>query len=365
MTPEPSAAGQIAVRAPGGDYAIELGCGLLAQAGERLRAWGLTPGPVAVVSEDRVARHYADPLSTALREADFEPTLCLLEGGEINKTLASVAGLYERFAELRLDRRAPVVALGGGVMGDMAGFAAASWLRGVPFVQIPTSLLAMVDSSVGGKTGVDLPAGKNLVGAFKQPRGVLIDPETLATLPAVELCSGLAEVLKHALIADPQLFARLEAGVGDLSGVAGAALVRDAVQVKVDVVQEDPFEQGRRAVLNLGHTFGHAFELLSEFSLRHGEAVGVGLVAAADVAERVGRAEAGLSQRIEGCLATLGLPTRVNFDPAAARAAMGQDKKRRGKTLRFVIVEAVGAVALVDDPGEAVDAALARVCSQS
>ncbi len=356
--PEPAS---IEVAAPGGPYTIALGPGQLGRLGVWLERWGLTPGPAAVVAEPKLQVLYGKQVVEALREAGYEPYLCEVPGGEAHKTLATVASLYERFAGLGLDRRAPVVALGGGVTGDLAGFAAASWLRGVPFVQIPTSLLAMVDSSVGGKTGVDLPAGKNLVGAFKQPAGVLIDPRVLQTLPDAEVRAGLAEVLKHGLIGDGALFARLEQGVEGLDDVGWAELVHDAVLVKVEVVAEDPFEQGRRAVLNLGHTFGHAFELLSGFALRHGEAVGVGLIAAADLAERLGRAEAGLSARVEAALEALGLPTRLSFEVAAARRAMASDKKKRGKTLRFVIPTAVGAVELIDDPGESVDAALARV----
>ena len=195
--------------------------------------------------------------------------------------------LYEAFLEGGLDRNGAVIALGGGVIGDLAGFAAATYLRGVAFVQAPTSLLAMVDASVGGKTGVDLPAGKNLVGAFKQPRFVAIDTDVLDTLPAAEFRSGLAEVIKHGIIGAPDLFAQLE---GD--GPASVAhLVASAVRVKISVVEEDPFETGRRAVLNLGHTFGHAIELVSDYSVRHGEGVALGLIAAAELSHATGNCD--------------------------------------------------------------------------
>ena len=226
--------------------------------------------------------------------------------GEEHKTLATVAALYPQFLAGGLDRKSPVISLGGGVVGDMAGFAAASYLRGVPFVQIPTSLLAMVDASVGGKTGVDLPQGKNLVGAFKQPELVIIDTAVLQTLPAAEFKSGLAEVVKHGILGDPDLFEELETH-GPTSMMH---LVADAVRVKVEVVEEDPFEQGRRATLNLGHTFGHALELVSEFSLRHGEGVALGLIAAANMAAELGRCDPELAVRIRDVIERLGLPTR-------------------------------------------------------
>ncbi|MGE0713781.1 MAG: 3-dehydroquinate synthase, partial [Planctomycetota bacterium] len=313
------------VEAPGGGYAVELGPGLLARAGERLRAWGLAPGPVAVVSEDHLLARWGPALGAGLALAGFELRACPIQGGEQHKTLASAALLYERFAALELDRGAVVLALGGGVVGDLAGFAAATWLRGVPFVQAPTSLLAMVDSAVGGKTGVDLPQGKNLVGAFKQPAGVLIDLETLGTLPPEELRAGLAEVVKHALLASPALFARLEGAAAEQLCDPSflGELVHDALAVKVAIVAADPLERGERALLNLGHTFGHAFERCSGYRLRHGEAVAVGLVAAAELAERLGRATPGHAARVQACLARLGLPTCLpGYDPAAVRAPM-------------------------------------------
>ena len=200
--------------------------------------------------------------------------------GEQYKTLETVSDLYTQFLAARLDRRSTVVALGGGVVGDLAGFAAATYLRGVHFVQVPASLLAMVDASVGGKTGVDLPQGKNLVGAFKQPDLVVIDPDVISTLPTAEFRSGLAEIVKHGVIDAPDLFSRLE----DEGPTSMSHMIVEAVRVKVRIVEEDPFERGRRAILNLGHTFGHALELVSNFSVRHGEGVALGMVAAAAMA---------------------------------------------------------------------------------
>jgi 3-dehydroquinate synthase len=291
-----------------------------------------------------------------------------------------VAGLYDAFVTAGLDRRSPVIALGGGVVGDVAGFAAASYLRGVPFVQAPTSLLAMVDASVGGKTGVDLPQGKNLVGAFKQPALVAIDLETLKTLPSDEFRSGLAEIVKHGIIGDPGLFEAMEGRRGEVSSPAPTReptpeggvppplqlpdLVARAVRVKAAVVQEDPFEQGRRAVLNLGHTFGHAFETLSGYRLRHGEAVSIGLAAATRLAARLALCDAALVERVEILLGRLDLPTRApGFDPSQVLAAMATDKKRIGSRLRFVLPRAIGDVdvfgGVPDDPVLAVLAEMA------
>jgi shikimate kinase/3-dehydroquinate synthase len=341
---------RIPVRAPEQEYDICLGEGVLAAAGPLLARRGLRPGAVAIVTNAMIVEH-AETLAASLAAAGFTPTICQIPEGEQHKTLATVASLYEQFLAAGLDRRGAVISVGGGVIGDMAGFAAASYLRGVPFVQVPTTLLAMVDASVGGKTGVDLPQGKNLVGAFKQPAAVLMDTAVFATLPGAEFRAGLAEVVKHGVIAAPRLFEQLEAeGPANLQ-----QLVADAVRVKVDIVEEDPYEQGRRAVLNLGHTFGHALELVSEFTLRHGEAVAIGTVAASRMAAALGRCEPALAERIERLLVRLGLPTRApGYDVDAVYAAMSHDKKRAGKHLRFIIPQALGDVVVIDDPGEAV-----------
>ena len=342
---------RITVPTPQGAYHICLGEGLLEQAGRLLVNRGIAPGKAAIVTNPDVGQHYAAPLAASLEAAGFQPVLCTVPEGEQHKTLATVASLYDQFLAGGLDRRSPVLALGGGVVGDMAGFAAATYLRGVPFVPVPTSLLAMVDASVGGKTGVDLPQGKNLVGAFKQPSVVIIDPAVLSTLPGEEFRAGLAEVVKHGIIGAPALFQQLE-GAGPTSL---GQLVKDAVQVKVDVVAQDPFEQGRRAVLNLGHTFGHALELVSQFRIRHGEAVAVGLVAAAEMAAALERCDPALVPRIRALLERLGLPVSLpGYDVAEVHRAMAHDKKRKGRTLRFVIPQGLGDVVVIDDPGEAV-----------
>ncbi|MBL4847971.1 MAG: 3-dehydroquinate synthase [Planctomycetes bacterium] len=351
-------------------YQIEVAPGLSARAGARLLAWGLRPGPIAVISEASLLDLHGAPLLASLRAAGFQPTPCLVTGGEAHKTLAAAAKCYPLLAAAGVDRSSTVLAFGGGVVGDLAGYVAATWMRGVPLVQVPTTLLAMVDSSVGGKTAVDLPQGKNLVGAFKQPEGVLSDPSLLATLPLAELRAGLGEVVKHGLIGAPALFTRLLNAPAEFAtgsdDEAWSSLVREAVAVKVQIVNEDPYERGRRAVLNLGHTFGHAFELCSGYTLRHGEAVAVGLVAAAELGVGLDLAPASLPDEIRACLTGLGLPTSLKgIDPSAARQAMGQDKKKRAGLLRFVVPQSVGDVALVADPGPPVDAALEAVLRPS
>ncbi|MCX7706496.1 MAG: 3-dehydroquinate synthase [Anaerolineae bacterium] len=361
-------------------YSVLIARGLLAQAGRRMVEAGVRPGRCAVVTNPTVGRYYAAALAASLADAGFEPLVFEVPDGEAHKALATVAGLYERFAAAGLARREPIIALGGGVIGDMAGFAAATWLRGVPFVQIPTSLLAIVDASVGGKVGVDLPQGKNLVGAFKQPELVLIDPALLDTLPPAEFRCGLAEIIKAGIIGDPELFERLASGDDALSVLSESRrepakafspnahyaalteIIAAAVRVKADIVQRDPFEAGDRAWLNLGHTFGHALELVSGFTLPHGEAVGVGLIAAAELSARLGLCAADLPNRIRRAVERHGLPTRFPCNPADVLAAMGTDKKRRGRNLRFVVIRDIGRVEVVEDvPMKAVLEAAATI----
>ena len=339
------------VHYPGGEYPIHIGEGLLVHIGGALRAAGARQGSrVAVVSNPVVAPLYGVQVEASLRSAGFRPFACSIADGEQHKTLATVVALYDQFLAGGLDRSGTVLSLGGGVTGDISGFAAATYLRGVCFVQAPTTLLAMADASVGGKTGVDLSQGKNLVGAFKQPALVLIDPMVLATLPPEEMRSGMAEVLKHGILADPSLFAELERPPSTLQPPISAAQLARTLRVKIDVVEADPFEQGRRAVLNLGHTAGHALEKLSGFSLRHGEALSIGLVAAARIAAELGLADLPLAERIEGALAAWGLPTRCPpFGVEAIWTAMAHDKKRRGGSLRWILPRAIGHVEIAGD----------------
>lgn len=332
---------------PTGSYNVVVGQELLAGA----RALAEIDGPLAVVTDSNVAPLYRDRLADAA-------CAVVVPAGEQFKTLETVRGIYDELLAAGIDRKATLLALGGGVVGDMTGFAAATYMRGLAFVQCPTTLLAMVDASVGGKTGVDLPQGKNLIGAFKQPQAVLADVATLATLPGAELAAGMAEVIKHGLIGDPALFAEFETGDWDAAGVFAApaaldrlqTLVARAIEVKRDVVQEDPFEHGRRATLNLGHTFGHAIEQVSGYRVRHGFGVAMGLVAAANLSARLGYCEAGLQRRIEAVLGRVGLPARIpaGLDPEQIYAAMFSDKKKAAGRLRFVLMRDVGDVFVTD-----------------
>jgi shikimate kinase/3-dehydroquinate synthase len=339
------------VRHPGGEYPIHIGDGLLDHLGSALQAAGISVGGcVAVVSNPVVAALYGAQVEESLHLAGFRPVVCSVPDGEQHKTLSTVASLYDQFLAGGLDRTSLVLSLGGGVTGDMAGFAAATFMRGVRFAQVPTTILSMADASVGGNTGVDLPQGKNLAGAFKQPELVAIDPTVLVTLPGEEVRSGMAEVIKHGVIGDPDLFAELESPPPNLSSPISVSQIARTLGVKIAVVEQDPFEQGRRAVLNLGHTVGHGLEHLSGYSLRHGEAVSIGMVAAARIAAALGRAGADLAARIESALDAWGLPVRCPpYEVGAIWEAMTHDKKRRGRALRWILPHAIGQVEIVED----------------
>jgi shikimate kinase / 3-dehydroquinate synthase len=331
------------VRYPGGSYEVRVGSGLLDEVARLVGG-----GPAALISDENVA-----PLFAARCGVE---TVLVIPPGENHKRLETVRHLYDGLLAAGLDRSGTVVALGGGVVGDVAGFVAATYMRGVRLVQCPTTLLAMVDASVGGKTGVDLPQGKNLAGAFKQPEAVLADILTLGTLPPAEVAAGLAEVVKHGLLAEPSLLDRLaeQNWLPLPPPEARQQLVAAAIAVKRDVVEEDPYEQGRRAVLNLGHTFAHAIEQVSDYTVRHGEAVAIGLVAAAHLSALLGYAEPALQEEIESLLRHLTLPARIpaNLAPEALLAAMGSDKKRAQGRLRFVLIAAPGEVFVTGDVPE-------------
>jgi len=347
----PSMAEAIPVPVPGAEYHIYLASGLLSRAGRVLRDLGLA-GRAVIVTNPVVSKLYAELLGQGLGAAGFELAVVEMPDGEIYKTMDTVARLYAEFLRLGLERSSTVLALGGGVVGDVAGFAAATFLRGLPLVHVPTTLLAMVDSSIGGKTGVDLPGGKNLVGTFYQPKAVLCDPEVLATLSAVELRCGLAEAVKTAIIANPALFAILEAGepwpLGDI--------VRGAAGVKAAIVSADPTEQGLRATLNLGHTIGHALEQASHFRYRHGEAVSIGLVGATRLAVQLSLCAPEVAERVEALLRRSGLPIRyAGVDQGKLLAALRVDKKRRGGRLRWILPVRIGEVIITDEvPQDAV-----------
>ncbi len=347
------------------DVVIEAGfAGLGAALGARF-----APGRCVVVTNPVVGPLHAAPLLAELAGAGWEPRLVEVPDGEANKTLASWSGLVDALLDARVDRRTPVLALGGGVTGDLVGFAAAATLRGLPLVQVPTTLLAMVDSSVGGKTGVNTPHGKNLVGAFHQPALVWAPLDTLGTLPDDELRCGFGEVVKHAVLAGEEALRACEALAPALlrrDGAAVARVVGDSVRTKAAVVAEDPLEQGRRAILNLGHTLGHALEAVCGYgALRHGEAVALGLLAIARFTRARGLSEApDLPERLERLHAALGLPLAPpDADPVALAAAVGFDKKRLRGKLRVVLPLAPGRVVSYELPGEEVPQLVASLFS--
>jgi 3-dehydroquinate synthase len=313
-----------------------------------------------VVSDENVGPLYGGRVMQSLDKAGLATRVITLPAGEAHKHLDTVRSLYDGFFDAGLDRSGAVIALGGGVVTDMAGFAAATYMRGVPLVQVPTTLLGMVDASVGGKVAVDHPRGKNLVGAFVEPLMVMLDPETLSTLPEIERRAGLAEVIKAGVIADATLFEHAERPPASLDL---RWMIERALQVKIGVVEEDPYERGRRAVLNLGHTFAHALEVLADYQLHHGLAVSVGLAAAAHLAELRGLCSGETRQRILDTLERHQLPIRYDAQPPEAiYKAMWADKKRRGSRLRFVLPRAIGDVIVDGDvPESQVLATLERI----
>lgn len=341
---------EIKVSTPDGAYSIFVGDNLYPFPSLRQGAGGIC----AIVTNPRVGALHAERVVAALRVNHFEPRIIKIPDGEEHKTLDTVRTVYDRLIDARMDRQSMIFALGGGVVGDLAGFVAATYLRGVPFVQMPTTLLAMVDASIGGKVAVDHPRGKNLIGAFKQPRAVIAGIDTLNTLPDAEWRSGMAEVVKHGIIGDAELFRDLELGRGGWRLAVGDWLPR-AIRVKVSFVERDLFEQGERAKLNLGHTFGHALEKLSNYRLRHGDAVAIGLVCAARLSYRLGMCDANLVERIEVLLRQIGLPTRVPKEMTTEQIidAMQTDKKRIGVRLRFILPRALGDLVIVDDVSRA------------
>jgi 3-dehydroquinate synthase len=329
-------------------YPIEIGTGLIG----RPEVWtAIAPGrQVLLLSNTTIAPLYAPALRAALGERPLE--LLLLPDGESHKTLEQAGVVFQRLAAMGASRDAVLVALGGGVIGDLGGFVAATWMRGIDFVQVPTTLLAMVDSSVGGKTAVNLPAGKNLVGAFHQPRRVVADLDTLATLPPREYASGLAEVLKYGAIVDPEFFDWIDGHAAalvarDVEAVAGAVL--RSCRHKAAIVARDERETGDRALLNFGHTFGHALEAVAGYgTLLHGEAVAIGMVQAARLSERLGLAPATDGDRLAALLSRLGLPTTPppGLPADALEHAMRLDKKNASGQLRFILWRGIGAALL-------------------
>ncbi len=333
-------------------YPLQIERGILDLVGARLKEMGFT-GRAAVVTNPLVGGLYNKKVLSGLREAGFDAVTITLPDGEEYKTLESASRIYDALIEHKMERGSPLVALGGGVIGDIAGFAAATFLRGVPYVQVPTTLLAQVDSSVGGKTAVNHPTGKNLIGAFYQPAAVFIDPDVLKTLDERDLRSGLGEVVKYGVIKDSEFFSFLVANTESLLQLKDELItaIKRSCEIKARVVSEDEREEtGLRAVLNFGHTFGHAIENLSGYgTFKHGEAVAMGMVMAAALSARLGLCEVDVERSLKGLLTSMGLPTAPPSIPASSVIeSMKHDKKVSGGRLRFVLTEAIGTVLLMD-----------------
>ncbi len=328
-------------------YPIHVGAGLLPRMGEFLQQVGCR-GKIAIVTNPTVAALYLKPVEGALSRSGFKVTSVLLPDGEEHKNLNSLSVIYDRLIAERFERDSAIVALGGGVIGDLTGFAAATFLRGIPYVQVPTTLLAQVDSSVGGKTGVNHQEGKNLIGAFYQPRLVLIDVEVLPTLPRREFVAGMAEVIKYGIIEDPHLFAFLEqnlAGFLALSSELVEEVIATSCAIKAKVVEKDEREEDYRSILNFGHTVGHALEALTGYGrFLHGEAVAVGMVQAASISLSQGFCDERSLGRIRQLITAAGLPSEIPPDikPPGLVKSMEVDKKSSGGRIKFVLCEAIG-----------------------
>ncbi|MFV0439582.1 MAG: 3-dehydroquinate synthase [Desulfopila sp.] len=332
---------------PAQPYDFVVGSGIL----PFIRQLARTEGQMVVITDACVHDLYAQSCG------DVNGFISIPAGSK-HKTLATVQNVYDRLIEMGFDRSGTLIALGGSVVGDVAGFVAATYMRGVNFIQCPTSLLSMVDTSIGGKTSIDLPKGKNFIGAFKAPSMVIADVALLQTLPAGDFIAGMAEVVKHGLIADSNLLEKVEnghwqhhdTGILHTSLFDIQALVAQAIQVKISIVQQDPFDHGKRFALNLGHTFAHAIEQVSEYSIRHGEAVAMGLVAAANLSTRLQYCPASLQIKIETLLAKIGLPTRIPPMPVEMLLkTMENDKKRKGDSNSFVLFDQMGKTFIAHD----------------
>ena len=336
-------------------YDVLLGSDLFPQIVARLNRMGFAK-KCLIVTNEIVEKWYREPLTQELEKRGFACHTVILPDGEEQKSLDTTTRLYKEMLAAELDRKSPVIALGGGVIGDLTGFAAATFHRGLPFVQLPTTLLAMVDASIGRNNGINLPEGKNLVGTFSQPCIVGIDLNTLATLPLTQLNYGLAECIKHSLIADRAYFRFLlkhRTEIKDKSPAVLRRTVRRSLSIKKRIVEEDEFDRGLRRTLNLGRTFGHALESLGEFRrFHHGEAVALGLVMALEAARELNVLQEDFRQALEELLRDFSLPIRLSreFPPEAIFAAMVRDKKREKKEIHLVLPDTLGSVKIVPVP---------------
>jgi 3-dehydroquinate synthase len=337
---------RLSITAPDGRYEYIVGVGILPFVSQLASI----SGPMAVITDSNIGPLYAESCGQV-------DTVISVSPGQQHKTLTTVQSICEELVEKGFDRSTTIIALGGSVISGLAGFVAATYMRGIDIVQCPTSLLAMADTSIGAKAGINLPQGKNLIGAFKQPKAVIADVATLQSLSPREFASGMAEVIKQSLIGDSDLFAKIENGIwirkaGELQPDMAElqTLVAQAIQVKINIIQEDPFDRSRRAVLNLGHTFAHAIEIVTDHAVRHGEAVAMGLAAAANLSVRLGHCPSELQSRIESVLESTALPTRLPADvkPQRLLEVMASDKKKKAGRLRFIVLRDIGDVFVTD-----------------
>jgi 3-dehydroquinate synthase len=331
-------------------YAVKIAPGLLNQLGSECARLKLG-ARCAIVTDANVGKRFAKPAYESLVKAGFEPVLITVPAGEKSKRISVVEKCYDQLAAHRLERKSFIIALGGGVVGDLAGFVAATYLRGIDFVQVPTTLLAQVDSSVGGKTGVNLKAGKNLVGAFYQPRLVLCDLDTLKTLPEREFISGLAEVVKYGIIFDAKLFERLETDLPKIlrrDGKTLSQIIARCCEIKAEIVGQDETESDLRTILNFGHTIGHAIENSSGYGkFLHGEAIAIGQVAAVKLSHKILGLPSSDVERIKNLFQRAGLPAQIKLNSAQRKklfAAMKLDKKVSGGEIKFVLAGKIGRV---------------------
>jgi 3-dehydroquinate synthase len=334
--------GSFRVTGMGDGYDVRVLQGNLDYLGESLELRNLR-GPILIVSDDNVGKLYNQRAAESLQDFGFKVHQITFPAGETHKNMDTISKIWDACLMAGLERGSSVVALGGGVVNDLAGFAAATYMRGVSWVAVPTSLLAMVDASLGGKTGADLRQGKNLVGAFHSPRLVLVDPALLETLPEREFRGGMAEVVKHAVIDDEELFERCSQGWQAVQ-TDWTSLVSKAMAVKIKIIQQDPFEKHQRAVLNFGHTIGHALEKVTNYSLSHGEAVSIGMMAETRLAQLSHITVPGVAPKIEQALSELGLPTEIpdSVDRTELLEAMEVDKKKADGTIRFALPIRIG-----------------------
>lgn len=338
----------LCINLPGREYEIKIEKGLLKNSGKLIREL-ISPCKVAIVTDSNVAPLYSETLISSLRENGFSTVLITVASGEGSKSLETLSHLYDKMLDFGITRSDLIIALGGGIVGDLAGFCASTLLRGIPFVQIPTTLLAQIDSSIGGKVAINLPQGKNLVGAFYQPKLVLIDPLCLDTLSDKIFSDGMAEAIKYGIILDEQLFEKFEATP---SRTKIGEIIEDVIfrccELKKMVVEEDELDTGKRMILNFGHTFGHAIEKEFNFSTySHGQAVACGMIMAAEYGEKVGLTTLGTSKRIEKLLQSFGLPTKIDINKESLLDAINLDKKGEGNLVTLILPEKIGKVSLV------------------